>query len=87
MWPKPFFVETNVCINLTMETSGPKNVCSFFYFQKPAKSKQSPKGRKFAKSGHPEIEGNANNVKVFQRMHIFVLLIFMRQNLEPILQS
>jgi hypothetical protein len=46
MWPNPF---------LSQSMDNPKNVGYFRTFQKTTQSKQSPKGRKLAQSGHPVI--------------------------------
>jgi hypothetical protein len=48
---QPVFCQ-NLCITLSVEKSS-QNVGNFCNFRKTARSKQSPKGQKFAQSGHP----------------------------------
>jgi hypothetical protein len=45
MWPKPFLLKLIHNLVCTLKKK-PKYVCFFFNFQKSAKSKQSPNGRK-----------------------------------------
>jgi hypothetical protein len=51
--PTNFFVKFNVRRTLTIETYSPKMWATSVIFTKTTQSKQSPKERIFAKSGHP----------------------------------